>query len=124
MSTLTKGIADYHTWFTSEIANGDVIDCEASLGRPADQVTIESIGGATTIRFNVIQKVYHRQDKYNDWMPYAAFYTAPTTPDATVKLPKDDIIIENGATWLWSNEYPIKDIEIVTKALNVKVIIS
>jgi len=123
MAMLTKNKQDYHTWFTSEIANGDIIDCLGSLGRPADQVTIESIGGETTIRFNVIQKTYKRQTVDNSWIPYAGFWTKPEDP-VSVEIIKDDIIIENGSTWLWESEYPIQDIKIVTKASNVKVIIS
>lgn len=123
MATLTKAIAEYHTWATSEIADGDIIDCEASLGRPADQVTIESIGGQTTIQFNVLEKVYQRQDTLNSWVPYAGFYTQPYVVTTKTNT-KDNIVIEAGATWLWENEGPVTSIKIVTKATNLKITIS
>lgn len=123
VTKVTKMKADYHTWDTSEVSNGDILGIEDSLGRPANQLTIESIGGQSTIRLNVCQKIFGNQSSYNSWIPDAAFFTHPVMVDE-VEIEKDDIIIESGATWLWENEYPIRDIKIVTKATNIKILVS
>jgi hypothetical protein len=123
ITKITKAKASYHTWTAAELNNGDIIGVEESLGRAANQLTIESLGGQTVLRFNVCEKIYGTQQGYNDWLQNAGFYTRPYLIDEVEKT-KDDIIIETGATSFWDNEMLIRDIKIISKAPGLKILVN
>lgn len=120
----TKPRADYHQWSASELSNGDILGILESLGRAACSVTIESIGSASTIRFNVIKKIRKTQRFDNGWMQDAEFWTKPGVIDE-IELEKDDIVVEADSTQTWTDrEICVSDIKIVTKGTGLKITVT
>jgi hypothetical protein len=124
----SKRVADYHTWGASELTNGDILDVYWSLGgRAADSVTIESLDGPSTIRFNVVQKIYKEHGALHNpvFKDVGVLRKAPVLV-GEIELAKDDIIIEQDSThtWLRGPEIPISDIKIVTKSTGLKITVT
>lgn len=121
----TKPLSDYQQWHASGITNGDVLGVEESLGHPAHSVTIESLGGQTYIKFNVVDKVTASQRWANSWLQDAAFYDKPGLVTEQLNLTSDTIIIEEDATETWTDEeLTIRDIYIELKAPALKITIT
>ena len=130
MSLLTKNtkpVNEYQVWIASDITNGDILGIYESLGnRLARTVTIESLGGGTTIRFNVSEKIYSTQAGNNDWVPYAGFYKRPyliNEIEHTWK-PEIEIAANDIQTWSLDDEMEIRDIKIITKAPSLRITVT
>lgn len=120
MSTLTKLTksppADYHTWDQTEFANGDIIDIQASLGKPCRHLTIACEGDSAVIKLNVVRKIYKNQESVgNRFMQDAAFWPSPAFV-GEVEVATDSITLAADTTYLWDEEFPILDIKIITKS--------
>jgi len=119
------GPADYHQVTAygpvqSGVVAGDIIDLRSSLhNRSAETLMVESIGGSTVIRLNVVERVYGRQYPDNRWIMESAFYTRPLLIDIR-KVQKDDIVIGSGVTWSASHEIALDTVEIVTVSSGTK----
>jgi hypothetical protein len=124
ISKNVKPRAEYHQWGPSDMSNGDILGVYESLGHIASTVTIESVGGASTIRFNVTEKVYSGQDIQNPWIPDAGFWTRPVLVDE-VEVEKDDVVIESGSTHIWkASEIDVHDIKIISKSSGLKITVT
>lgn len=124
----SKPAADYHTWTAAELTNGDILDIYSSLGgRAADSITIESLSGASTIRFNVVQKVHKEHGMAHNpvFGDVSVLRKAPVLV-GEIELEKDDIVIEQDSThtWLRSQEIPVTDIKIVAKSTGLKITVT
>jgi hypothetical protein len=124
----TKPVADYQQWVTGDITNGDILDVYGALGnRCAHSVTIESLGGPTTIRFNVAKKVYKEHSQFhNQWLNQGQGMAkpAPILIDE-IKETKPDIVIEADEVQTWySTEIAVVDIEVVTKSADLKITVT
>lgn len=121
----TKPLAQYHTWLPAEFSVGDIIGIEESLGHPARNITIESLGGQSTIKINVSEKIFSTQTGFNTgyMMPdEAGFYRRPIEVTEVENSP-DDILIEAEAVWQ-ETTIPIRDIKVTLKSSGMKIIVS
>lgn len=123
LTKLTKQLASYHTWTETDISDGDIIGVQESLGRPANQVTIKSTGGDTTVRFNVSNQIFRGQSNANPWLSDADFWTQPYEV-TEVEIATDDIIVLSGTVQTWYDEFPVRDIKIVSKAPGLTIIVT
>lgn len=119
-----KPVADYHQWSAAEMSDGDILGVSESLGnREARSVTIESIGGPSTLRLNVVKKIY-REYGPNDQhvgLGQGAFRPSPILVREIEEV-KDDIIIEENSTQTWlASEIGIKDIKVISKSPGLKI---
>lgn len=128
--SLTKQVkarAEYQQWSAAELVNGYILDVFTSLGnRPAHSVTIESIGGSSTIRFNVAKKIYREWGPNDPYVGggFGAHRPCPIMV-AEVEETKPDIIVETGSTQVWTiQELVIYDIKIVSKSSGLKITIT
>ena len=116
----TKPVQEYQQWPTGEIANGDILGIEESLGHPAAITTIESNGGQTILRINVCRKVHHTQEsRGNTWIPHAASIKAPFLIDEYEDTTVPDLYIADTDVITW--EDPVRDIKIISKAPNLRI---
>lgn len=116
LTKVVKPVADYHTWVSSGVSNGDILDLHTSHGgRNPRSVTIDSFGGPTTIRFNVSKKIYA---DYKAIDAYVASYKQKPVLVDEIEEVKDDIIIEENIsrTWTSRNSIIINDIKIISKS--------
>lgn len=122
-------IADYHclvsgTPMPSGVANNEIINISASLnGKPANNLSIYSFNGDTTIKINVLEDVFFRQDHNNTFLTHAGFITSPMVANQ-IKKEKDSIVVPSGTSMIWSNELPINDVEVVAIVNGNKIIFS
>jgi hypothetical protein len=127
LTKLIKPVAEYQQWQASDLSNGDIIDVYKSLGnRPAHSITIESLSGASTIRFNVGKKIY-RQWGPND--PYVGSGMGANRPCpimvAEIEEAKPDVIIEEASTQTWiAQELTVYDIKIISKSSGLKITVT
>jgi len=123
----TKPKADYHQWQASELNNGDILGIIESLGRAACEITIESLGGSSTIRFNVSKKIYKdHNDLYNPriGLGQGALHPSPVLQDE-IEQEKDNIVIEANAVETWTDtEICVHDIKIVSKSTGLKITVT
>lgn len=99
VTRLTKTPQLIQQWVAAELAPGDVIGVAESLGyKKARSVTLESKGGPTIIRLNVVDKIYQTQKELNSWIPFAGSYRRPYLV-AEVLQPRTDIVIDANTTW-------------------------
>lgn len=116
LTKLSKPLADYHQWDSTEFTNGDILDIEASLGRAARIVTLESITGASGVRFNVVGKVFKSQAAAgNTFIQDAAFWRSPILAGEVEDTNKDVIDIAAGDVQTWTGIL-VRDIKIVTSS--------
>ncbi len=96
-----------------DAAPGDIIKVEDSLGRPGKSLRIEAVTGSAQFRFNVVNTVYVNRSEsglmYSDGQPN------PGSGLVYLDRSKGSIWVEAGTTWT-SNEFPIRDIEVVTRS--------
>lgn len=117
----TKTKAKYQQWVAADIANGDILGVFESLGRPACSVTIESLGGATTLRFNVIDQVRANHGIANPWVDNAEFWEKPGIVDER-EIEQPNIIVEADSTQTWlASEICVTDIKVVSKSTGLKI---
>lgn len=121
-------MADYQQWQAGDITNGDILDVFGSLGnRPADSVTIESIGGQTTLRFNVAKDVYKEHDHlHNSWVGhgFGSTRSSPRIMDE-IEETKPNIVIEADQIQTWDiKEIVVRDIKIITKSSGLKITVT
>lgn len=128
LTKLIKPKAEYQQWIASELTNGDIIDIFTSLGnREAHSVTIESLSGASTIRFNVGKKIYKEYGPMSQsWAGLGQGLPRPRPLLIDeVEETKPDIIIEMDSTQIWtSDEIRVSDIKIVTKSTGLKITVA
>jgi hypothetical protein len=130
MGLLTKNIkrvSQYHQWSASEMSNGDILGVWESLGnREAHTVTVESLGGASTIRLNVSKKIYKEWGEADQWAGMGQGLPRPIPRLVTeIEEMKDDIVIEDASTQTWTaDEIRVKDIKIVSKSTGLKITVT
>lgn len=117
--------ADYQTWTTaSGLAQGDILDVEGSLGRPAKYISIEAVSATSVVRFNVCHKIYGNHEGVGN-IPYlgadAAFWQSPVLIDE-VEVTKPNIVVEGGVNMVWNNEIAVSDIKLVTVSGQLSII--
>jgi hypothetical protein len=123
LTKLTKPLAPYHVWVESELSANCIIGVEESLGRPSNQVTITTTGSEATIRFNVSNKIFRGQSVANPWIQDADFWTQPSEI-TEVEIATDDIIIKADSTETWGDEFPVRDIKVITKSTGLRIIVT
>lgn len=117
ITTKTRPVAEYQEWTNSGLNYGDIIGVSDSLGgRPAQSVTIQSAGGDTTLRFNVVKQIYKEHGPlHNSWVnlgmggsrssPLLVGEIEETTPTITISA---------GSIQFWSQqEIRINDIKLL-----------
>lgn len=120
----TKTKAEYQQWVAGDITNGDILGVFESLGRPARSVIIESISGASTVRFNVSRQVHANQAASNPWVADAEFWTKPGIVNEFEET-MPNIIIESGATQTWvASDIAITDIKVIAKSSGLKITVT
>lgn len=122
----TKMMAPYQQWVAADITNGDILDVLGSIGKAANSVTIESIGGQTTLRFNVCHKIYKEYDHSTPWggLGKGLARPRPLLIDE-VEIVQPNIIIEANETWtIEASEINIVDIKIITKSAGLKITVT
>lgn len=112
---LVSGVA-----YPSGMANGMIVDVMQSLGRLGRYLLLDGKNGAITVRFNVCQKTFERQENDNPWIPEAAFYTKPLETDE-IELERNNITVTSGVA-LEVDDIPIKDFKIVSCADQTRII--
>jgi hypothetical protein len=128
LSTLTKlsksPPADYHSWDQSEFSNGEIIDLQASLGKPCKNLVVYCEGGEGIVKLNVVRKIYKNQESAgNKFIPDAAFWRCPILV-GEVEVSTDSITITADTAWSWNQEFALLDIKIVTKAPLMRIVAS
>lgn len=128
LSKNIKPIAEYQQWSASDVSNGDILGVFESLGnREAHSVTVESIGGASTIRFNVSKKIHRPHSQLHEsWVGLGQGGTRRSGVLVDeIKETKPDIVIEANSTQTWlAMEICVHDIEIVTKSAGLKITVT
>lgn len=123
-----KPIAEYQQWVASDITNGDILGVFESLGgRVADTLTIESIGGASTLCFNVCKKIYrNHSETFENWVGLGnGLGRSSSSLAGEIEEVKPNIIVESGATQTWTgDEIRIADIKIITKSSGLKITVT
>jgi len=122
LTKLTKLPAQYQQWLAADLTDGDIIDVWTSLGlRAAHSVTIESIGGDTTLRFNVVEKVYRQKESWIGAGQGNGVSRSPLLLGEDEKV-TPNIVITSGTSQQWlSKELTITDIKIITKSSGLKI---
>jgi hypothetical protein len=115
VTKLTKTPQNIQQWLAAEINPNDVIGVWESLGyRCAQNVTVESKGGPTIIRFNVVDKLYQDQRGKNSWIPYAGSYICPYLIGEIIQ-PRTDIVIDTNSVWQ-EKDLQVLDIQVLQLA--------
>ena len=119
-----KPVRDYQVWTTADMTNGDILGVSESLGhRVANSVTLESNGGASTVKFNVATEVYARHAVgtvsgvlHNTFVGLGngALRSSPHLVGEVEDTTQPSIVIDNGTSQTWlDSEIGIRDIKIV-----------
>lgn len=122
----TKPVANYHQWAASELTNGDILGVYESLGgRAAHSVTIESIGGASTLRFNVSKQIYREWRTSDQWAGMGQLPRNAPTLIEEIEEVTDNVVVASGNTQIWlPTELSIRDIKIISKSSGLKITIT
>ena len=128
---LTKNVkikAQYQQWNAGvDMSQGDILDLFTSLGnRPANSVTIQSIGGASTIRFNVAEEIHKEPcSTYEGWVGLGQGGPRPLPLlVAEVEIARPDLTIDANTVMSWSrSEISVKDIKVVTMASGLRIVV-
>ncbi len=117
-------ITSPQVWDASNMTAGDVLGISESLGnRAAHAITIESIGGTTTVRFNVVRKIYKEYGQLHEpWVGIGqgTLRRAPVLV-GEVKEAKPIITIDAGTVKHWRDEIAVVDIEIVSMSSGTRI---
>jgi hypothetical protein len=124
-----KPVATYHQWLPGDITQGDVLGVFESLGnRAARSVTIESIGGESQIRFNVIEKVFKAYNQHHQpWIGLGQGLGKKSSPLLLRenKIETDLIVIPSDTAQEWLlKEIQIRDIEVVLKSSGLRITVT
>jgi hypothetical protein len=119
-----RPIRQYQQWQTADITEGDILGVLESLGKKARNVTISVSGGDATIRFNTVKRIFKNQETVgNTFMPDAAFWDSGVVA-SEVEEATPDVLVTDGTTQVWSNEFPISDIKVVSKPPTITITVS
>lgn len=134
MATVTKNVLtprSYQVWTSANMTDGDVLGVYESLGgRNADSVTLESLGGASEVKFNVVVDVYREHGQltadpivgtgvHNQWVGAGAgiYGTSPYKVTEIEDTSMPSVIVSNGTSQTWTSaEIVIRDIKLVTQS--------
>lgn len=128
LSKNIKPVAEYQQWSAADMSNGDILGVFESLGnREAHSVTIESLGGASTVQFNTTTKIHKPIGKFhNSWigLGQGSNRSSGVLLDE-IQEEKPDVVIEENSTHTWlAMEICVKDILIVTKSTGLKITVT
>ena len=123
---VTKITKDYpaepQQFLAAEFSDGDILDVEGSLGHPARVVTIESTGGDSVVRFNVVERVVSSQAAVgNTHIVGSAFFPSPIVTE--IEEPRPNYTLESGDIQTFS-AFSVWDIKVITKAPSMKITVS
>jgi hypothetical protein len=123
VTKITKSYkAEPQQFLASEFSDGDILDIEGSLGHRARVVTIESTGGASVVRFNVISRVMATQEALgNNHIIGSAFFPSPSITE--VEEIKPNYTLESGDVQTFS-AFSVSDIKIITKSSDMKITVA
>lgn len=117
--SVTKNIlpvANYQVWTSANSAEGDILGVFESLGnRGAKSVTIESVGGASKVRFNVVKQIYkeHGPD-HNPWFLHGIHKPSPLVVSEYEDTTAGDIVVGDGVSRTFmAKEITVSDVKIV-----------
>jgi len=110
-------IADYQVWTSANCAEGDILGIYESLGgRGAKSVRIESTGGISTVRFNVVKQIYKEHDALHN----PVFAPAPNPSPllvAEIEEAAPDVVVGSNSYLEWSaSELSVRDVKVVTSS--------
>lgn len=100
----------------SGIHTNDIIDILGSLGHPAKLVVVDSPGSDTTLRLNVVQRIYRQ---YNNTDPQVGNGMGSVRSSATfvgeAEIVRPNIVITANTVQTWNaSDMVINDIKIIT----------
>lgn len=106
----------------SGIFPDDIIDVVASIGHAGDSILVDGSYGNATIRLNVTQEVFGRQNVA--WsaphsIPYSEFYDRPVS-SGLIEVQRTDIVVPSGVQFSISDAY-FTDFKAVEVASGVRI---
>ena len=108
----------------ADASSGDFLMVEDSLGKSAKTINIEvESGGALTVQFNLLQKVYPMRD---DMSIPGSLGDRNITLGANVEATGNvgSVILASGETWSANKEFPIRNIKVVSASGNWSIFVS
>ena len=125
-------VREYQVWTSANMSEGDVLGVYESLGgRVADTITLETYGGASTVRFNVVRQVYREQGTtwsgvtdsagrtyaggtvLNPWC-VGALRSSPIMASEFEDTGMPDVLVQNNTSQTWTlDELAVRDIRVV-----------
>ena len=129
ITKVTKPVADYHCWTASGLNTGDILGLYESLGnRSPHSVTIDCTGGGgdSSVKFNVVKKIYAQYSETDQTFGMGQGLLRPRPILVReIKENKDSITISADSIQTWSrSELEINDIELLTIASGIKIIVA
>ena len=127
-------VREYQVWTSANSTAGDILGVTESLGgRVADSVTLESSGGDSTVRFNVVRQTYREHGAtwsgvpdsagrtyadstmHNAWTVAGILRPSPVLVSEFEDTGMPNIVVQNGTSQTWTlSELGVKDIKLVT----------
>lgn len=128
MALVTRNLKptnSYQQWAAADLTVGDVLGIYESLGnRSARSITIESLGGISIVRFNVIKKLFKNQESVgNSYMSEAAAIKSAVLVGEVIEE-QPNITMEAGGIYMWKNEIAVNDIQIIVKSSGLRITVS
>jgi hypothetical protein len=108
-------VANYQVWTSANSSEGDILGVYESLGgRGAKSVTLESVGGASRVRFNVVRQVYKEHGPmHNSWLGPVPGHSPLLMGEHEDTLAGDVVVGDGALRTIPASELAVRDIKIV-----------